>query len=344
MADLNSYTVILKNLSSAPSDFSCSGALARITSKQTEFSPIALKCPQNSHFLLLVASNSDFLTLDIKTPFQKNIFSSSFTASNGVCALLALAQGEKLTPCMFGKSGSCELKIGDLLNLYAQNYQKNTIDNAQEKRRENEQAKELLQKASEGDNEYTKLEQSTPENFLPEYDDEQIAQTDYFAYNDEIAQAKEIIDEQLSYQANGANDHRQANQPQKENANPVRQNENESCPARMQKEGKFYSDIKDDLDELFEKYPPISSLSKVIPNSKWVKINYGSNSFYAVGIIYENNFVKYLVYAVPGKRDLAPKGFESYSYFIPESIFDLSGNGFWCTFQSAEDGKRILKP
>ena len=104
------------------------------------------------------------------------------------------------------------------------------------------------------------------------------------------------------------------------------------------------NDIKDDLDELFEKYPPISSLSQVIPNSKWVKINYGSNSFYAVGIIYENNFVKYLVYAVPGKRELAPKGFESYSYFIPESIFDLSGNGFWCTFQSAEDGKRILKP
>jgi hypothetical protein len=101
----------------------------------------------------------------------------------------------------------------------------------------------------------------------------------------------------------------------------------------------FYISISDKIDELFVVYPVEKSLSAVIPDSEWVKINYDKDEFYVVGRLYENNKVAYLGYGVPGVEKVKPpKAAGNIASWMPVS--DLEGyEGYWLFFQDAETGK-----
>lgn len=70
---------------------------------------------------------------------------------------------------------------------------------------------------------------------------------------------------------------------------------------------------------------------KVIQKCEFYKM--GDKKFYYFGAVYEDDSVKYFVYAVPSKRGNPPKGFEN-GFFIPESFFNLQ-TGFYCLFQKS---------
>ncbi len=107
---------------------------------------------------------------------------------------------------------------------------------------------------------------------------------------------------------------------------------------------KYYESVKEELDNIFTTFPEEENLEKLVPNSKWAKIDYFSDKFYVVGICYENGTEKYICYGVPTINSYSPpddlKGFCS---FIPLSVFDTSGRGFWVMFQDAKTGK-CVKP
>ena len=110
------------------------------------------------------------------------------------------------------------------------------------------------------------------------------------------------------------------------------------------KEMPYYLTAKKELDELFDKFPLDDSLTRYFPDSKWVKIFYSAEKYYLVGLVKENNIPKYICYGVPDKySEKAPNALDGVCSFIPNSLFDLQGDGYWMIFQDAITGNCIKK-
>ena len=120
------------------------------------------------------------------------------------------------------------------------------------------------------------------------------------------------------------------------------QNDNDSsaCPLPIKKQPIFYKNSSEKLNALFNNHQQFLQLSEVIPDSKWIKIEYGK-SHYVVGIIYQSDIPSYIVYGVPGNLNAPPKGFCDYSHFLPSNIYNQSENGYWCAFQDADSGEIV---
>lgn len=108
-------------------------------------------------------------------------------------------------------------------------------------------------------------------------------------------------------------------------------------------DGKFYNMIADQLQELFDRYPPEDNLNKLIENSYWVKIEADiDNRQYVVGTIKNNNDVKYICYGVPGNyHQEPPVEMREYSQWYPIDIKDPFNNGYWVMYQDAETGENV---
>ena len=107
---------------------------------------------------------------------------------------------------------------------------------------------------------------------------------------------------------------------------------------------KFYNMIAEQLDELFDKYPREKNLENLIDNSSWVKINHEEeNKYYVVGIIYENDDIKYICYGVPGSYYNEPQSdLRAYSQWLPVDSMNPYDNGYWVMYQDADSGENIV--
>ena len=105
----------------------------------------------------------------------------------------------------------------------------------------------------------------------------------------------------------------------------------------------FYEMIAEQLNELFDKYPRDHTLENLIDNSKWVKLKHDDNKYYVVGIIYNNNDIKYICYGVPGNYSKEPPTeLKNYSQWLPTDITNPFDNGYWVMYQDADTGENIL--
>lgn len=105
----------------------------------------------------------------------------------------------------------------------------------------------------------------------------------------------------------------------------------------------FFEEIGGQINQLFEKYPIEQTLADIIPNSKWVKIDYNNNQkYYVLGLISIDNQVRYVCYGVPGKwAENPPSDFNEKAQWLPVSLEDPQGQGYWITYQDAKDGELI---
>lgn len=105
----------------------------------------------------------------------------------------------------------------------------------------------------------------------------------------------------------------------------------------------FYFSVKDRLDELFVMYPRDEMLEKIIPSSKWVRINYDKEDFYVAGVLVEDGIVTHIAYGVPGyEGKTPPKETECICDWLP--IKNLPKyQGYWLIFQSADTGEILPK-
>lgn len=101
----------------------------------------------------------------------------------------------------------------------------------------------------------------------------------------------------------------------------------------------FYQKIESRIEALFSDYPQEPALSAVVPESRWVRVCYGENKFYVVGVIYNNGSPRYVCYGVVGDRLSPPAGGCSRAVFLPASLFERENKGFWCMLQNARTGK-----
>ncbi len=105
----------------------------------------------------------------------------------------------------------------------------------------------------------------------------------------------------------------------------------------------FYDGISEDINKLFESHEEEEFLSQIIPYSKWVKIeNEDSDDYYVLGLIYENDEVRYICYGVPGiYSENPPKELKGYAEWLPLDSTKEKEYGYWLTYQDATSGENV---
>lgn len=104
--------------------------------------------------------------------------------------------------------------------------------------------------------------------------------------------------------------------------------------------GRYYDRVAEELEKVFRDHPSEEILNKNVPDSRWAKVPYGEGRHYAVGVISSGGAPAYICYGVPGKyQSDPPKELKGYCSYMPLSLFDLTGEGYWMMFQDAETGE-----
>lgn len=168
------------------------------------------------------------------------------------------------------------------------------------------------------------------------YDDEVVAAENYYAYESESGMKRSggnenatDADENVGVQSGGF----KKKEADEYDLSAFVDEENGG------EKGTYYERIKPQIERLFEEFSEEKSLSEVVPDSRWVKIKYDGDDYYVVGVIYDKNRPLYICYGVEGRYGEKPEKIGDYCSFIPSSIFNLKGDGYWVMYQSAITGK-----
>ena len=101
----------------------------------------------------------------------------------------------------------------------------------------------------------------------------------------------------------------------------------------------FFDQVKNSIENLFETYPVNQELVDAIDNSQFVKVDYeGDGNFYSVGLIFDEEDLKYICYAIPSSEgESPPKELQEFSQWL--KIRD--GYGYWLTYQDGKTGESV---
>ncbi len=92
---------------------------------------------------------------------------------------------------------------------------------------------------------------------------------------------------------------------------------------------------------IFDSYPEDKSLTNLIPNGKFVKIN-ENNSNYSIGAIFENDEMKYICYAtLCNYNSPIPSEIGEHYQWLPLDKEDPMSEGYYIVFQDAKDLKIV---
>jgi hypothetical protein len=112
---------------------------------------------------------------------------------------------------------------------------------------------------------------------------------------------------------------------------------------KLKPNGLFFDLISEQIEDLFNKFPSEVNLEQLIPNSKWVKVDYENDgNYYVLGLIYDDVNIKYIAYGVPGNySSTPPKELEAYSQWLPIDPENPLSGGYWVMYQDALSGDNI---
>lgn len=176
--------------------------------------------------------------------------------------------------------------------------------------------------------------------FAPVYDDEAIAEENYYAFENENETKNFIHDdvEKMSYRIGKTkggkteifSDEASACDIEKSRYKPENgQFREQGGDLLSQKDADFLRNEEYEFKKIVCGKPIQKDLSDVLPCSRFYKI--GESEYYLLGAVYQGDVISYFVYAVPGKIAVTPKGFEN-AYFIPKDFFSKN-DGYYCLFQ-----------
>lgn len=105
----------------------------------------------------------------------------------------------------------------------------------------------------------------------------------------------------------------------------------------------FYNEMKEQIDNLFANNPNEDYLQELIPNSKWVKVNIDEEGdYYVLGLLYEDEELKYICYGVPGVfQRHPPKELSGYPIWFPLDTTKPEGFGYWLSYQDSNSGESV---
>lgn len=178
-----------------------------------------------------------------------------------------------------------------------------------------------------------------------QYDDEAVATENYYAYDKEIEMKLNAVKEWTLENVRIEDDEpafrsQEEKTPCVENFDGAKNEESAYQRAENEQDQPFYLTVKKELDNIFHNFPPEESLQKTFYDSRWARVNYSPDKYYVVGLVKEDGKEKYICYGVPAiYSENPPTELKGYCTFIPLSIFDLSGEGYWVMFQDAISGQ-----
>ena len=155
--------------------------------------------------------------------------------------------------------------------------------------------------------------------FRGKYDDEAIATSDYFCISE-------------SDEDDGA-----ASRREKETqAAGDRASKDESGSAHIPPRGSltYYHEVKERLDEAFQKFPRDERLKAIFPMSEWV-----NSEGALLGVIYEEGKPRYLCVAVEALKE-PPEEVKERGVFVPKTQCS-DEEGFYVVFQDADTGEYV---
>lgn len=115
----------------------------------------------------------------------------------------------------------------------------------------------------------------------------------------------------------------------------------EKTELEVKEEKSFYQEIKHQIDKLFQENKTEEYLEKIIPCSKWVKVNEGEYA-YVLGLIYEEEKLKYICYGVPGVfQEKPPKNLCGFPVWVALDQENNQGFGYWLSYQDAQTGQSV---
>ena len=122
--------------------------------------------------------------------------------------------------------------------------------------------------------------------------------------------------------------------------------EMEASSTNETKEGEieFFQRLKPQIDKLFEKFPSETNLQRLMPDSKWVKVDYEDDGdFYVFGLLYDPlGQVKYVCYGVPAiYEENPPEELSGFPVWLPLDKENDSRFGYWLTYQDASTGEPV---
>ena len=118
----------------------------------------------------------------------------------------------------------------------------------------------------------------------------------------------------------------------------------QSMNANENKENKktFLEEMTPHITQLFSKNPSEEYLEKLLPSSKFVKVSLDEENYYVLGLIYEQDVIKYICYGVPGiYQKNPPKQLSGYPVWFPIDENKQDGFGYWLSYQDAENGESV---
>lgn len=116
---------------------------------------------------------------------------------------------------------------------------------------------------------------------------------------------------------------------------------NQHAPNEAEEDLTFYQEIKSQIDKLFQENRAEEYLQAIIPSSKWVKVNEGEYA-YVLGLIYDEEKLKYICYGVPGVyQETPPKNLCGFPVWVALDQENNHGFGYWLSYQDAISGQSV---
>ncbi|MBO5394487.1 MAG: hypothetical protein J6A28_01090 [Clostridia bacterium] len=117
----------------------------------------------------------------------------------------------------------------------------------------------------------------------------------------------------------------------------------DTAEGKQEKINAFYSEIKKQIDDLFDNNPEEEYLASMLPNSKWVKVKVDEfGNYYVIGLIYEQESLKYICYGVPGVfQEIPPRQLSGFPVWFPLDEHNPQSFGYWLSYQDADSGESV---
>ena len=275
---------------------------------------------------------------------------------NGVCAGIYAVKNDIPITIAFSKEDGFNMSVADFKKIVAEKCL--TEKKEREKQDELRPKNPKVTEPSPIHPPYPPAEQPDPTVTPPEefpspkgqevkdlYDDEAVATENYYTFDKEIELKLNAVKEWTIENVRIEDDEphlrgKKEKTPSDKDFDCIEDEESSNQREENQENKPFYLTVKTELENIFSKFPPEESLQKTFYDSRWARVNYSPDKYYVVGLVKEEGKEKYICYGVPATySETPPKELEGYCTFIPLSIFDLSGDGYWVMFQDAISGQ-----
>ena len=302
-----------------------------------------------SYGVLIFDGKNDSFVFELpclSRPLRAKIF-DNFSLDGGIAVGVYAFNDDGHKTILFAKEESCKLSINT--------FNKTVADNLSTKKTREELTNTQPQIQPQEERLTNTQSVTQPQDYITDnervvasaYDDEAVATENYFELDEQIDKKLNFVKE-WTLEKVRIEDGEPSFASDKEKAQ-IRsyfdraQNETHFIKSAKSEDGKpYFLTVRKELDALFEKFPREDSLEKTFLNSRWARVYYSNDKYYVVGLIKEDGKEKYICYGVPATYSKnPPKELDGYCTFIPLSVFNLNGDGFWMMFQDAVTGKCI---